>query len=100
MGRLIDADLLVLEEQSLEDLGQDKMEFYSPEQIDNAPTVKAVTIEQLEEMYDDFERALWREREDVRGADMIEIGYAEQFLQEFLCMFGCWDEEQEDGNDD
>lgn len=66
--------------------------------IDNAPTVKAVTIERLEEMYEEFQSALWREREDVRGADMIEIGYAELFLQELLCMFGCWDEEEEDEN--
>lgn len=47
MARLIDADLLVLEEQSLEDLGQDKMEFYSPEQIDSAPTVEAYTKEEV-----------------------------------------------------
>lgn len=47
MARLIDADLLVLEEQSLEDIGQDKMEFYSPEQIDNAPTVEAYTKEEV-----------------------------------------------------
>jgi hypothetical protein len=31
--------------------------------------------------------------EDVRGDDMIEVGYAEQFLQDLLCEFGCWDEE-------
>ena len=47
MARLIDEDLLVLEEQSLEDIGQDKMEFYSPEQIDNAPTVEAYTKEEV-----------------------------------------------------
>lgn len=47
MARLIDADLLVLEEQSLEDLGQDKMEFYSPEQIDSAPTVESYTKEEV-----------------------------------------------------
>ena len=47
MARLIDADLLVLEEQSLEDIGQDKMEFYSPEQIDNAQTVEAYTKEEV-----------------------------------------------------
>ena len=47
MARLIDADLLVLEEQSIEDIGQDKMEFYSPEQIDNAPTVEAYTKEEV-----------------------------------------------------
>lgn len=26
---------------------------------------------------------------------MIEIGYAEQFLQDFLMEFGCWEEADE-----
>ena len=42
MGRLIDADLLTLEQQSLEDVGQGVMEFYSKEQIDQAPTIEAI----------------------------------------------------------
>lgn len=53
---------------------------------------KTITIKQLEEMYDKFQKKLWREHEDVRGDDMIEIGYAEQFLQDFLMEFGCWEE--------
>ena len=42
MGRLIDADSLILEQQSLEDVGQGVMEFYSKEQIDQAPTIEAI----------------------------------------------------------
>lgn len=56
---------------------------------------KTVTVKQLEEMYDKFQKKLWREHEDVRGDDMIEVGYAEQFLQELLMEFGCWDREVE-----
>lgn len=53
---------------------------------------KVVTTKQLEEMYQKFERKLWSVREDVRGDDMVEIGYAEQFLQDLLGEMGCWDE--------
>lgn len=60
---------------------------------------KTITIKQLEEMYDKFQKKLWREHEDVRGDDMIEIGYAEQFLQDFLMEFGCW-EEADDNKED
>lgn len=63
---------------------------------EGAPKTKSVTIKQLEEMYTKFEQKLWREREDVRGDDMIEVGYAEQFLQDLLAEFGCWDEEVEE----
>ena len=38
MPRYIDADKLVIETQSLEDIGQGIMEFYSKEQIEDAPT--------------------------------------------------------------
>lgn len=58
---------------------------------------KTVTVKQLEKMYDKFQKKLWKEHEDVRGDDMIELGYAEQFLQELLMEFGCWDSEVEDG---
>lgn len=57
---------------------------------------KTVTVKQLEELYDKFQKELWREQEDVRGDDMIEVGYAEQFLQELLMEFGCWDREVEE----
>ena len=63
---------------------------------EGAPETKSVTIKQLEEMYTKFEQKLWREHEDVRGDDMIEVGYAEQFLQDLLAEFGCWDEEVEE----
>ena len=42
MARLIDAEKLVIERQSLEDLGQGEIEFYSVEQIADAPTVEAI----------------------------------------------------------
>lgn len=58
---------------------------------------KTITIKQLEEMYDKFQKKLWREHEDVRGDDMIEIGYAEQFLQDLLMEFGCWEEVEAEG---
>lgn len=63
---------------------------------EGASETKSVTIKQLEEMYTKFEQKLWREHEDVRGDDMIEVGYAEQFLQDLLAEFGCWDEEVEE----
>ena len=56
---------------------------------------ETITIKQLEEMYDKFQKKLWREHEDVRGDDMIEVGYAEQFLQDLLMEFGCWEEADE-----
>lgn len=56
---------------------------------------KTITIKQLEEMYDKFQKKLWHEHEDVRGDDMIEVGYAEQFLQDLLMEFGCWEEADE-----
>lgn len=56
---------------------------------------KTVTVKQLEEMYDKFQKKLWSVHEDVRGDDMIEVGYAEQFLQDLLGEFGCWDEEMQ-----
>lgn len=57
--------------------------------------IKCVTTEQLEEMYKQFEKKLWSVREDVRGDDMIEVGFAEQFLQDLLAELGCWDREEE-----
>ena len=57
---------------------------------------KVVTTKQLEEMYAKYEKKLWSQREDVRGDDMIEIGYAEQFMQDLLMELGCWDDEVED----
>lgn len=48
-------------------------------------------------MYDKFQKKLWHEHENVRGDDMIEIGYAEQFLQDFLMEFGCWEEVAAEG---
>lgn len=55
-----------------------------------------VTTKQLEEMYEKYQKKLWREHEDVRGDSMIELGYAEEFLQELLMEFGCWDGEEQD----
>ena len=56
---------------------------------------KTVTTKQLEEMYEKYQKKLWREHEDVRGDSMIELGYAEEFLQELLLEFGCWDGEEQ-----
>lgn len=65
---------------------------------DNLEKLKqgTITIKQLEEMYDKFQKKLWREHENVRGDDMVEIGYAEQFLQDLLMEFGCWEEVAEE----
>ena len=57
---------------------------------------KTVTVKQLEEMYDSYETSLWREHEDVRGDDMVELGTAKLLLQEELCILGCWDDEVEE----
>lgn len=68
---------------------------------DNLEKLKqeTITIKQLEEMYDKFQKKLWREHEDVRGDDMIEVGYAEQFLQDLLMEFGCWEEVADDNKE-
>jgi hypothetical protein len=55
-----------------------------------------VTTKQLEEMYDSYEKSLWREHEDVRGDDMVEMGTALQLLEEELCLLGCWDREEQE----
>ena len=55
MARYIDVDLLEIETQSLDDVGQGEMQFYSVEQIDNAPTVDAITREKLDEMIAEIE---------------------------------------------
>ena len=64
------------------------------EELEQEP--KTVTVKQLEDMYDSYEKSLWREHEDVRGDDMVELGTAEQLLQEELCILGCWDDEVEE----
>lgn len=51
-----------------------------------------ITIKQLEEMYDKFREKLWLKHENILGDHMIKIGYAEQFLQDLLMEFGCWEE--------
>ena len=63
---------------------------------EGAPETKSVTTKQLEKMYEDYEKSLWREHEDVRGDDMVEMGTALTLLQEELCLLGCWDEEVEE----
>ena len=71
--------------------------------LKEVPTGKWISTKQLEDMYKKFERKLWNEREDVRGDDMVEIGFAEQFLQDGLMELGCWDdvvEEQQGENID
>ena len=60
--------------------------------LKEVPTGKWISTKQLEDMYKKFERKLWNEREDVRGDDMVEIGFAEQFLQDGLMELGCWDD--------
>ena len=66
---------------------------------DNLEKLKqgTITIKQLEEMYEKNQKKLWHEHEDVRGDDMVEIGYAEQFLQDLLMEFGCWEEVEAEG---
>lgn len=55
---------------------------------------KGITSKNLEEMHSEYSKQLWRNKEDVRGDDMIEIGHAEQMLQELLYEFGCWGEKE------
>lgn len=61
---------------------------------DNLEKLKqgTITIKQLEEMYDNFREKLWLKHESILGDEMIKIGYAEQFLQDLLMEFGCWEE--------
>ena len=58
--------------------------------------MKTVTTKQLEEMYENYQKRLWSVHEDVRGDSMIEVGYAEEFLQELLLEFGCCDGEEQE----
>ena len=53
--RLINTDLLEIETQSLEDVGQGEIQFYSVEQIDNAPTVDAIPREKIDKMVEEIE---------------------------------------------
>lgn len=64
---------------------------------DNLEKLKqeTITIKQLEEMYDKFREKLWLKHENILGDDMIKIGYAQQFLQDLLMEFGCWEEADE-----
>lgn len=64
---------------------------------DNLEKLKqeTITIKQLEEMFDKFREKLWLKHENVFGDEMIKIGYAQQFLQDFLMEFGCWEEADE-----
>lgn len=57
------------------------------------------TSKQLEEMYERFQKKLWSEHEDIMGNQMIDIGTAEQFLQDLLMELGCW-EDKSDGETD
>lgn len=68
---------------------------------DNLEKLKqeTITIKQLEEMFDKFREKLWLKHENVFGDEMIKIGYAQQFLQDFLMEFGCW-EEADDNKED
>lgn len=61
---------------------------------DNLEKLKqgTITIKQLVEMYDKFREKLWLKHESILGDEMIKIGYAEQFLQDLLMEFGCWEE--------
>ncbi|MBO7731789.1 MAG: hypothetical protein J6S67_04535 [Methanobrevibacter sp.] len=66
---------------------------------DNLEKLKqeTITIKQLEEMYDKFREKLWLKHENILGAEMIKIGYAQQFLQDLLMEFGCWEEVAAEG---
>ena len=58
------------------------------------PTGKWISTKQLDEMYSSYEKSLWREHEDVRGDDMVEMGTALNLLSEELCLLGCWDDDE------
>ena len=64
---------------------------------DNLEKLKqeTITIKQLEEMYDKFREKLWLKHENILGDEKIKIGYAQQFLQDLLMEFGCWEEADE-----
>ena len=57
---------------------------------EGTPISNTVTVEQLEDMYDKYQKKLWHNLEDVRGDDMIDIGLASQFLWDMLADLGCW----------
>ncbi len=89
MGRLIDEDeVLTLVNDRI---GND----YIVRNIKKLLAVNAVPTKQLEEMYEKFQKKLWYEHEDVMGNQMVEMGSAEQVLQDLLMELGCWEEENE-----
>lgn len=59
---------------------------------------KNITTNQLEEMYEKYTQYLWKDSEDVLGNDMIEVGYAEEYIAERLREFGCWCKEEEESD--
>ena len=60
--------------------------------LDNVPTVEAVPMEKINEILDKFSKWLWSESEDVRGDQMIDIGYAEGYLRELFDWERKWEE--------
>lgn len=71
--RLIDVEKLVIETQSLEELGQSEMEFYSVEQIADAPTVDTIPREKIDKMIAEIDTRLdglvWTQKcvNDIKG---------------------------------
>ena len=84
--RLINTDLLEIETQSLEDVGQGEIQFYSVEQIDNAPTVLTIPDNPTN---GDMIKALW----NLSDND-IDIGFGTVYVYTNIRVFNGQDRER------
>ena len=85
MARYIDADKLVIETQSLEDIGQGIMQFYSKEQIEDAPTadvqpvIHAKWIDESEDSLKCSNCKLWIYKPFIGGSNERTKHYSPQY---------------------
>lgn len=58
--------------------------FNIAKELQQLPPVKAIPLEKIDEILNNYHRFLWTESESVMGDDMINIDYAEDHLRELF----------------
>ena len=56
-------------------------------------TAESLTFEEIKEIKDEYSKKLWQNHETVLSDDMIEIGLAEELLNNLLLEHGVYDDE-------
>ena len=56
-------------------------------------TAGSLTLEEIKEIKDEYSKKLWQNHETVLSDDMIEIGLAEELLNNLLLEHGVYDDE-------